>query len=157
MRARRDSLETINALLLLGALALELGLTKTFLQLAVIEEERDDLVGFGGAIGRSARGRTDDGILHELLVAVGPERVSSRTRQIEPPSDLPSQLDDTLIDGVLGDKTVDGDLLRLTETMSAVHSLSVVLCRGKRESAWRTKRVERSNGAPRGSNPSRRR
>jgi hypothetical protein len=37
-----------------------------------------------------------------------------------------SQLNDTLVDGALGDQPVHGDLSGLTETMGTIHSLSIV-------------------------------
>lgn len=52
--------------------------------------------------------------------------VSGGLRRLER-GDVPGELNDSLVDRVLRDEAVDGDLLRLSKTMGAIHGLEIVL------------------------------
>jgi hypothetical protein len=107
-RRERDALLSICAHPFRESSPLLFCLTKTLLQLVVVQEKRDDLVRFRGTFARRcSAGRANDGVLDELLVS--------------------SELDDTFVDRVLRDEAVYRDLLRLTETMRAIHCLGIVL------------------------------
>lgn len=129
--------------LLLRSFTLESGHAEAFFELVFAEEEGDDFVRFrSSSFCGSSGGGSDDGVLDDLLVTVrchGSVQVLGGEER-----DVPSELDDTLVDSVFRNETINSDLLRLSKTMRTIHSLKIILyppqvSRGsRRESLGRT-------------------